>query len=82
MCLKFLTDIKMDHLREVLSDDDNIPLGKPFEWKFTLEVGEDAGLEATQLQFKGITYADNIDDLTISEIVMEYKNAAGGEQQQ
>ena len=65
-----------------ISDDDNIPLGKPFEWKFTLEVGEDAGLEATQLQFKGITYADNIDDLTISEIVMEYKNAAGGEQQQ
>lgn len=65
-----------------ISDDDNIPLGKPFEWKFTLEVGEGAGLEATQLQFKGITYADNIDDLTISEIVMEYKNAAGGEQQQ
>ena len=59
-----------------ISDDDNIPLGKPFEWKFTLEVGEDAGLEATQLQFKGITYADHIDDLTISEIVMEYKNAA------
>lgn len=26
MCLKFLTDIKMDHLREVLSDDDNIHL--------------------------------------------------------
>ncbi len=59
-----------------ISDDDNIPLGEPFEWKFTLEVSEDLEQEATQLQFKGITYADNIDDLTISEIVMEYKNAA------
>lgn len=65
-----------------ISDDDNIPLGEPFEWKFTLEVSEDLEQEATQLQFKGITYADNIDDLTVSEIVMEYKNAAGGEQQQ
>ncbi len=65
-----------------ISDDDNIPLGEPFEWKFTLEVSEDLEQEATQLQFKGITYADDIDDLTISEIVMEYKNAAGGEQQQ
>lgn len=26
MCLKFLTDIKMDHLREVLLDDDNTHL--------------------------------------------------------
>lgn len=26
MCLKFLTDIKMDHLREILLDDDNIHL--------------------------------------------------------
>lgn len=26
MCLKFLTDIKMDHSREILSDDDNIHL--------------------------------------------------------
>lgn len=59
-----------------ISDDDNIPLGEPFEWKFTLEVSEDLEQEATQLQFKGITYADNIDDLTVSEIVMEYKNAA------
>lgn len=57
-----------------VSDDDNVPLGEPFEWNFTLEVNEDC--EATQLQFKGITYADNIDDLTISSIVMEYKNAA------
>lgn len=24
MCLKFLIDIKMDYLREVFSDDDNI----------------------------------------------------------
>lgn len=64
------------------SDEDNIPKGEPFEWKFTLEVSEDLEQEATQLQFKGITYADNIEDLTVSEIVMEYKNAAGGEQQQ
>lgn len=64
------------------SDEDNIAKGEPFEWNFTLEVSEDLEQEATQLQFKGITYADNIEDLTVSEIVMEYKNAAGGEQQQ
>lgn len=55
------------------SDTDEIPLGEPFEWTFTLEVNEDC--EATQLQFKGITYSDNIDDLTVSSIVLEYKNA-------
>lgn len=64
------------------SDEDNIAKGEPFEWNFTLEVSEDLEQEATQLQFKGITYADHIEDLTVSEIVMEYKNAAGGEQQQ
>lgn len=62
------------------SDNDNVPLGEPFVWKFNLKVAED--FEATQLQFKGIDHGINIDDLTVSEIVMEYKNAGGGEQQQ
>lgn len=56
------------------SEEDELPFGEPFEWNFTLEVNE--GSEATQLQFKGITYADNIDALTVSSIVLEYKNAA------
>lgn len=54
------------------SVDDGIE--EEFEWNFTLEVKE--GSEATQLQFKGISHGTAIDDLTVSSIVLEYKNAA------
>lgn len=55
------------------SEEDGVPIGQPFEWTFTLEVNEDC--EATQLQFKGIDYQTPIEDLTVSKIVLEYKNA-------
>lgn len=52
----------------------NDGIEEEFEWNFTLEVNE--GSEATQLQFKGISHGIDIDDLTVSSIVLEYKNAA------
>lgn len=55
------------------SEEDGVPIGQPFEWTFTLEINEDC--EATQLQFKGIDFQTPIEDLTVSKIVLEYKNA-------
>lgn len=54
------------------SDEDGVAIGEPFEWEFALtnEVGD-----ANQIQFKGISYSQNIDDLTITGVTVQYSKA-------